>query len=174
MDVNNLEVYRQGQVKKYIDPKTLKRKSCSKIALCSNVNKWINIWNIIVVTLAMLNSILVPLEVATDAEPFKTDFWFWFNTVIDLVFTLDVLIVFNTKIIVEGEEIDDRRRICLAYLKGHFTVDLLAALPVDAILLVVEDGRNLGGLLFKPLSFLKLSRLLRLVKVVSRLPHPRD
>ena len=120
----------------------------------------------------MLNSILVPLEIATDAEHFKSTFWSVFNTALDVFFALDILVVFNTKIIVEGEEIDDRRQIALAYLKGYFTVDLLAALPVDAVLLTLED-KSYGGL-FKPLSLLKLLRLLRLIKVVRRLPHQRD
>ena len=92
---------------------------------------------------------------------------------IDIVFLLDILVVFNTKIIVEGEEIEDRRRIGLAYLRGYFALDLLSALPADAIqMALAEDSRY--ATLFSTLSLLKLLRILRLTKLVRRLPHERD
>ena len=44
--------------------------NCSKRLLFSNINKWITMWNMTVVLLAMLNSVLVPFDIATESEHF--------------------------------------------------------------------------------------------------------
>ena len=42
-----------------------------------------------------------------------------FDALIDVFFLVDILVTFNSAIIVSGEYIDDRRQVCLAWRDIH-------------------------------------------------------
>ena len=58
--------------------------------------------------------------------------------IVDLIFVLDIFIVFRTTILDDdsGEEIRDGKIIAHKYLKGRITVDFLSTVPFDYIALV--------------------------------------
>lgn len=59
---------------------------------------------------------------------------------IDLLFLIDVIVIFNTAYYDEDVDlIDSRKTIAKMYLKGWFTVDMLAIIPFDTILNATED-----------------------------------
>lgn len=93
-----------------------------------------------------------------------------FESVIDFLFFIDVIVIFNTAFYTENfDMIDSRKEISQNYLKGWFVVDIIAILPFDYILAlgnfdvkmvrVVRVGR-----LYK---LVKLTRLLRILKLVK-------
>ena len=93
------------------------------------------------------------------------------NTIIDLLFLLDIFVVFNAAYY-DGDMalIDDRKMICCTYLKGWFTVDLLAIVPFD--FLFTLGGSNFNGMvrvarLGKLYRLVKLTKMLRLLKIMK-------
>lgn len=58
-----------------------------------------------------------------------------FDIFVDLVFALDIFITFRTCFIDDsGVEYDSPLDIAKNYIKGQFTIDLLATLPMDVII----------------------------------------
>ena len=55
---------------------------------------------------------------------------------IDMIFLIDLILQFFMTIpeCDMKNEVDDRRKIAIAYLKGWFIVDLLSILPFDLLL----------------------------------------
>ena len=74
---------------------------------------------------------MIPLEIAVDLEYTKSTMYTIFTVLIDLVFFIDIIFVFNTTLDENSVEILDRKRIALVYLKSRFTIDFLSAFPVD-------------------------------------------
>ena len=91
------------------------------------------------------------------------------DLVIDILFCLDIIVIFNSAFYNEDSEIiDDRKEIASSYLTGWFTIDLLAVIPFDSII-NASDYNQLArvarvGRLYK---LVKLTRLFRMLKVVK-------
>ena len=66
-----------------------------------------------------------------------------------------------------GEEIYESKQMAIVYLKGQFTVDLLATVPFDAIAELFAGGGD--TVYFKLLGVMKLVRVLRLSKIIAYL-----
>ena len=57
------------------------------------------------------------------------------SAVTDVLFFIDMLVIFNTAIYDEDMQlIVDRKKIAIIYLKGWFTIDLLSIIPFDVII----------------------------------------
>ena len=51
---------------------------------------------------------------------------------IDILFLIDIIIIFNTAFYTEGFAlVDNRSDIAIAYMSGWFTIDILAIIPFD-------------------------------------------
>jgi hypothetical protein len=84
------------------------------------------------------------------------------------LYALDILVSFNTAIRVKLETACDRRAIARAYLRGWFTVDLLAAIPFTAALeILFPRGAGMASGLLVVSTALRLLRLAKLAKVNS-------
>ena len=83
------------------------------------------------------------------------------NIAMDIIFTIDIIVRFNTSLEVNSEEICDRSVISRKYLKGQFTIDFLSVLPVDMIASLADP--EISDRL-KAISLLKLVRMLRLTR----------
>jgi hypothetical protein len=94
------------------------------------------------------------------------------NSLIDLLFLLDMIVVFNaTYYDADLVLIDDRKKICCTYLKGWFTVDLLAIVPFD-VLFTLGGSNDYSGMvrvarLGKLYRLVKLTKMLRLLKIMK-------
>jgi voltage-gated potassium channel len=115
-------------------------------------------WDALILALIVLTCVLVPYQVAFQHQ---VD---WAGTVllyvVDLFFLFDVFLNFRTSYRHQGAEVTDRAMIRRRYLTGLFAVDLLAALPLDALLLTMP-GVELNGV-----SLVLLVRLVRLLRIV--------
>ena len=116
--------------------------------------------------LATYNCFQIPFDVAFEPEIFKSGWFKLANFFIDFCFFVDILVSFRTTFINEktGAEIRDVKLIAKFYIKGQFTIDVLATLPFDTI------GEMFGGNdSLKVLGALKLVRVLRLNKIITYL-----
>jgi hypothetical protein len=90
-----------------------------------------------------------------------------FDKIIDWIFYLDIFINFRTQFIdpKNDEFVSDSKQIALNYLKGRLIIDILASLPFELIASIFEGKmeRSTSNLL----SLLKLTRLLRLGRMIS-------
>lgn len=87
--------------------------------------------------LAIWNCYSLPLDVAFEPDAFNSSSLNIFNTLIDICFMLDILVNFRTTFVNPrtGDEIVSPKTIALTYIKGRFWVDLVAAIPLDKMLL---------------------------------------
>lgn len=89
---------------------------------------------------------------------------------IDILFLLDIIIIFNTVIYDEDYVlVENRKDIANNYLRGWFFIDFLAILPLDFIMAASSKNVKMVriarvGRLYK---LVKLTRLLRILKLVK-------
>ena len=63
--------------------------------------------------MALINCVMVPIDSAVQTEFAKTGAYFAVNLAMDIVFFIDILVVFNTVVLVDYEEIRDRKAIAV-------------------------------------------------------------
>jgi len=86
------------------------------------------------------------------------------------LFTIDIFIIFNTAYYdLDFKIIDSRKEISKSYITGWFTVDTLAVIPFDYILISSNEFKHLIrfariGRLYK---LIKLTRLFKIFKIVK-------
>lgn len=115
-------------------------------------------WDLLILILIAVSCVLVPYQVA-----FRHTVDLAGSAVvyaIDLFFLLDIFLNFRTSYRFRGSDIVDTSKIRGRYLRSLFAFDLVAALPIDALLLG-WSGVALGGV-----SVVLLLRLLRIVRIV--------
>ena len=105
------------------------------------------------------------------------DAWFVVNTVVDCLFFLDIIFIFNEAYIDEDFQlVDQRKEIAAHYLKGWFALDSIAIIPFDIIMMGAGGdgggGNNAKGMVRlarvgRMYKLVKLTRLLRVLKVVK-------
>jgi hypothetical protein len=69
------------------------------------------------------------------------------DTIVNIFFFIDILINFRTTFYNKrGEEVFSGKIIALTYLKGEFTLDLLACIPFTSIIHLDSDYLKVAGL----------------------------
>jgi hypothetical protein len=116
-------------------------------------------WDLMILALIVFSCVLVPYQVAFVHRVSLAGSLLVY--VIDLFFLLDIYLNFRTTYRYQGIDVDDRGRIARRYLRGLFAFDLLAALPLDALLLVTDA--EIGGV--SVVLFLRLLRVLRVLRL---------
>ena len=87
-------------------------------------------WDIFIAVVLITSCMLTPIELAFFMN--KTDSWNITNIIIDIMFLLDILIIFNTAYYDDDFKlIEDRVLIAKDYVTGWFTVDVIAIVPFD-------------------------------------------
>ena len=101
---------------------------------------------------------------------------------IDILFSIDILVIFNTAFQNEILEVeDDRCTIACNYLKGWFMIDLLAVIPFETLIdffLQSEHSNHSDSVdynrfirisrMSKLYKLIKITRLLRLLKLMKK------
>ena len=95
-------------------------------------HNFVPFWDAVMMLALMFTAIITPVEVALiDEGACITVLWI-LNRVIDLLFMIDIIIIFNMAYQEEGIKVTwvySRKRIGARYLRGYFWVDFLSILP---------------------------------------------
>lgn len=128
-------------------------------------------WDFLIMITACYNVFMLPIGIAFRVENQVFDLT---SQAVDIVFVLDIFIVFRTTILDDdsGEEIRDGKIIASNYLKGRFSVDFLSTVPFDYIALIFLDSASAKQ--FQLFGLLKLIRVLRLNRIIMYLNLKQD
>ena len=96
-----------------------------------------------------------------------------FNSIIDVMFLLDILIAFRTTFfdMHSGEEVFSGKKTAMAYIKSRFFIDFVSTIPVDTMSEIIFKVKNKNLSLF---STLKLVRVTRISRMIARLNVARE
>lgn len=126
-------------------------------------------WDILIIILAIYNSIVIPVEIAFNPPELASSGEITIESLINLVFFIDIFLNFRTTYIsdVNGDEIFDFRKISLLYiLSGKFILDILSSLPFNAM--------DASSDILPILGMLKLIRVSRVNVVIRNLNMRAD
>ena len=120
-------------------------------------------WDLGITIVLLVACILTPLSIAFEVN--EKNHWSGMKiaeTIIDILFLMDMIIIFNSAYYKNDVDlIEDRAIICCEYLKGWFTIDLVSIIPIDLIF-------NVGGFTHM-LRITRVGRLTKLVKLAKLL-----
>ena len=124
------------------------------------------VWETLKFLLLIYTFITLPMKVTFFSDSAnEIDMDYIFEKVIDTVFLIDLILNFFTPVIDKLDLTKSHKRIAVLYLKGWFTLDLLALIPFEEIVTAAVGEENIGA--FKYLvRIIKVLRLVRLVKLV--------
>ena len=106
------------------------RRGRKKCIIYQEKNSYKNAWDIGQSILLIYSCFITPL-VLCFSEEIETLAMVIINNIVDLMFLMDMIVIFNTALTTEMyETIDDHKEIACEYLKGWFTIDLIAILPL--------------------------------------------
>ncbi|ETW05622.1 hypothetical protein H310_03355 [Aphanomyces invadans] len=122
-------------------------------------------WQLTMVAIIYYQVVAIPYSLvfsSPDADPTHDTF----GLTTCALFALDIALNFVTPITTEagGAIVTNHKQIALSYLRGWFVIDMLSAIPIEAIVYFLSSDRS-GT--FKFIGVLKTSRLPRLVRVLS-------
>lgn len=124
----------------------------------------------LIIFLACYNCFVLPVEIAFNQNKTLTGFnqLRYANHIIDCFFFIDIIIGFRVtyRDAHTNEEIMNPKKIAFRYLTGEFWLDLISTIPFDLIVEAVAQG---SGDNFVALSMVKLSRVLRIQKLIMYL-----
>nr|CDS35237.1 potassium voltage gated channel subfamily H [Hymenolepis microstoma] len=88
------------------------------------------------------------------------------DKLVDVMFFMDIVINFRTTYVNKNDEVVSQpKKIAFHYLKSWFIIDLVAAIPFDAVISKSYEKQQPTALT----GLLKSARLLRLINVVRKL-----
>lgn len=153
-----------------------------RVFSASNKGKWMirlndpqkTKWDVVIIVLAVYNSFQIPFEIAYEPESMKTAKFFVLNTLIDLMFGIDIVVNFRTTYYdpETQDEVLDPWLTAKEYIRTcnlntpSFTIDFLSTVPFDSIALLFTEG---GSPILQLFSLLKLVRITRLSRIIERM-----
>ena len=132
-------------------------------------------WDILVMLLATWNCFQIPFSVAFAEDYFSHWTLELFNSSIDFIFIMDVVVTFRSSYQNSrtGDEVFDCKLIAINYIKGRFLIDILASLPLDFISWIFLAEMD-STWMFQLFGLLKLIRILRLSRLIAFLNLKQD
>ena len=127
-------------------------------------------WDFVVSITLLGCAMVIPYRVALIPEDKETMVWEVLYNVIDLVFFIDIFMIFSTAYHDQDFNlVDNRRKIAMNYIKGWFLFDLVAILPFRWIL---AGSSNINGVvkiarISRIYKLAKLTRLLKVLKIIK-------
>ena len=126
-------------------------------------------WDLFITLILLISCLITPWRIAFGEleEPMG---WFIANVVVDSLFGIDILVIFNSAYYDdEYLIIDDHKAIASSYIKGWLLLDILAIIPFD-LLFQSDNYQELArfariGRMYK---IIKMTRLLRILKIVKQ------
>ena len=130
------------------------------------------LWNFLILLLLLYSFTVVPYVIAfSNMDP--GTFWYYLDISTSSLFTIDIVLIFNTALQDEsGHLITSRRTIALRYATGMLLIDILSVFPFFAFETGTGSGNSNVFLRFLRLSrFTRLFRTSKLVAVIRHFSH---
>ncbi|KAK3238420.1 hypothetical protein CYMTET_51567 [Cymbomonas tetramitiformis] len=128
-------------------------------------------WDKLLLVCMAWTCVVTPYEVAflskQNGARYKPTIIFFFNRLLDIVFTLDIVLNLFTGYYDPhtGQWVLELKKIFKRYMRGWFAVDLISVLPVDYISIAVSEADLRAVRLIRVLRLLRLFKLLRVLRV---------
>ncbi|GMI30186.1 hypothetical protein TeGR_g14642, partial [Tetraparma gracilis] len=144
-------------------------------------------WYTFTLFLVVYNSLMLPwnLMFLSEEESDTTSFVFWFETIIDFMFMLDIWVTFRTGLLDDhGNVVCTRTLIRNQYIKGAFVMDVMSSIPFDLVVLFINsvvnsggddaDDENGGGGGTSILNYLAMAKTVRLLRINRLIKYMGD
>jgi voltage-gated potassium channel Kch len=125
-------------------------------------------WDIFIALVLVFSCLVSPYRVALIDD--DTPGWIFINTLVDILFLLDILIIFNSAYFNDDFQlILSRKEIAKNYLNSWFLIDLVAITPFDLFLDTRSNYNEIVRItrIGKMYKLVKLMRLFRTFKMVK-------
>ena len=139
-------------------------------------------WDLCISLILVFTCVMTPVDMAFDDVG---SHWDWILRVIDCLFFIDCIIIFNSAFYDEDFRIiENYKSIASSYIQSWFFVDILAIIPFDIIMMSTVSSDDSGdnsaslnkivrvvriGRMYKLIKLTKLLRMLKVVKEKSKL-----
>lgn len=123
-------------------------------------------WDAVILLLVLLSCLLIPYQLAFLHNTSQVNNIFMLG--ISLVFLVDIVLNFFTTFRRAGSEVQDPGEIRRQYLRSYFAIDLLANLPIGALIWMAGDPQIGGFSLVLCVRLLALLRLVRFFVILRR------
>ena len=124
-------------------------------------------WDIFMTFVLLLTCVLTPLHIAFSDEDNEQKWMSRTNNVIDILFFIDMIVIFNSAFYDEESFTmnESYKEIACAYLKGWFLIVLISILPFDLFQRggAASAENDVNGLV----RFMKIGRLYKLIKLTK-------
>ena len=116
-----------------------------------------NYWDLSLFISTVVGAIIIPISAVfrTTAKGLPIIV----TIIITVIYIADIVVNFNTSYPYQGKLIQNRNAIARRYLKGWFTIDLIAALPIGIVLSIVGTPESAAVNILRVLALLKLVRI---------------
>lgn len=131
-------------------------------------SKFIGPWDVLMTLCLLFTSVFRPYQVAFNKQAIYTPVWNFVNILLEMMFLMDMLVVFNTAYHEsEFKMVKDRKSIAKRYLQDQFLIDFTALLPLDYLLVFFYPEWDINRIVL--LRLYKMVRVTRLFKVYYKL-----
>ncbi|MBF0590040.1 MAG: ion transporter, partial [Magnetococcales bacterium] len=125
------------------------------------------IWNYLVLLGISWYAVTVPIYIALDLD--SQGWSFALDIVWTCFFVVDIFLNFRHPYLENGELITDKKDTARHYLRGWFSLDLLATIPFDLLLMLLHSNQPWVFHAMRMVRIVKVFRLFRITDVVVTL-----
>eukprot|EP00736_Rhodelphis_marinus_P006066 Rmarinus@m.21456 len=129
-------------------------------------SKFRQFWDLILMSVIVYYGVAVPLQMAFDFDVEGDSGWAVWSWVCNGLFLMDIMFNFRTAFSYHGVLVMSPKYIAWNYLRGWFWVDLIASVPLDAI---ISSSSYSYNKLLRLLRGFKLMRMLRMSRIFERI-----
>ncbi|OMJ95952.1 hypothetical protein SteCoe_505 [Stentor coeruleus] len=156
-----------NQNQKILSDSSLHKSSDNKKFLFFPGSKAKIFWEIFMSAAYLYVSIFIPLGLTFDE--LSSGIWMKLILVTDVIFFMDLILTFNTALVLKNREIiTERKDIALRYLKSWFALDLISCFPFEIASYVANMGSASYNNFFRIVRFARIYRISKLFKLLKR------
>ena len=128
---------------------------------------WRGFWDSFVLVCAIFNALMIPVTISFMPIWAERSLYGVADNLTNIIFFVDMFIIFNTAIRDKNsEEVMDRRIIAVNYFKGLFVLDFVSSLPWDQMFADIQQ--------IKLLNMIKMIRIARIHRIISKMKKAED
>lgn len=130
---------------------------------------WKGNWDLFITLILIFTCLATPYLISF-SEDAETLAWQIINSAVDFFFLIDIFFNFNQAYFNDDFIIqENRKQIACQYIKGWFTIDVAAILPMDYIIVNKDKGSGGASMNNKMLRLSKIGRMYKLIKLTRLL-----